>query len=63
VPHPSRPATSARSGQFATTQELVSFAVYEQDPQADGYAWEDETKDGLINLDRRVEAFADQTIE
>ena len=37
--------------------------AYEEDPQADFYARQDETKDGLIDLYRRVAAFADQTIE
>jgi Protein of unknown function (DUF664) len=37
--------------------------AYEQDPQADWYARQDETKDGLIDLYRRVGAFADETIE
>jgi Protein of unknown function (DUF664) len=37
--------------------------AYEEDPQADWYAREDETKGGLIDLYRRVGAFADQTIE
>jgi uncharacterized protein DUF664 len=32
-------------------------------PQADWYATEDETKDGLIDLYRRVAVFTDQTIE
>jgi hypothetical protein len=37
--------------------------AYEEDPQADWYAREGETKDGLIDLYRRVGVFADQTIE
>lgn len=49
--------------QFPTPHELVSDAVYEQDPQADWFAREDETKDGLVDLYRRVGAFADETIE
>ena len=32
------------------------------DPQVDWYATGDETKDGLVDLYRRVWAFADQTI-
>jgi uncharacterized damage-inducible protein DinB len=49
--------------EFPTPEELVSMDTYEQDPQADWYAGEDETKDGLVDLYRRVWAFADQTIE
>jgi uncharacterized damage-inducible protein DinB len=49
--------------EFPTPDELVALEVYEEDPQADWYAREDETKDGLIDLYRRVGAFADQTIE
>ncbi len=48
---------------FPTPQELVPMAAYEEDPQADWHAREDETKDGLIDLYRRVAIFADQTIE
>lgn len=48
---------------FATPQELVPLEVYDTDPQADWYARADETKDGLIDLYRRVGAFADETIE
>ncbi|BCJ47868.1 hypothetical protein GCM10010168_22270 [Actinoplanes ianthinogenes] len=49
--------------EFPTPEELVDLAVYDKDPQADWYAREDETKDGLIDLYRRVGAFADETIE
>jgi uncharacterized damage-inducible protein DinB len=49
--------------EFATPEELVPLEAYEEDPQADWYAREDETKDGLIDLYRRVGAFADETIE
>ncbi|MEV4119714.1 DinB family protein [Micromonospora sp. NPDC049645] len=49
--------------EFPTPDELVPLTAYEEDPQADWYAREDETKDGLIDLYRRVGAFADQTIE
>lgn len=49
--------------EFPTPEELIPLEVYEEDPQADWYAREDETKDGLIDLYRRVGAFADQTIE
>lgn len=47
---------------FPTPEELVSMEEYEKDSQADWYARSDETKDGLIDLYRRVAAFADQTI-
>lgn len=49
--------------QFPTPEELVPLEAYDEDPQADWYAREDETKDGLIDLYRRVGAFADRTIE
>jgi uncharacterized damage-inducible protein DinB len=49
--------------EFPAPEELVSSAAYDQDPQADWYAAEDESKDGLIELYRRVWAFADETIE
>lgn len=49
--------------EFAAGDELVPMQAYEQDPQADWYAREDETKDGLVDLYRRVAAFADETIE
>lgn len=49
--------------EFPTPEDLVPMAAYEQDPQADWYATEAETKDGLIDLYRRVWVFADQTIE
>ncbi|MFI6780106.1 DinB family protein [Micromonospora sp. NPDC050276] len=49
--------------EFPTPEELVPMAAFEEDPQADWYAREDETKDGLIDLYRRVGAFADQTID
>lgn len=49
--------------EFPTPEELVLLQEYEHDPQADWYAREDETKDGLIDLYRRVWDFADQTIE
>jgi uncharacterized damage-inducible protein DinB len=49
--------------EFPTPEELVPLEAYEEDPQADWYAREDETKDGLIDLYRRVGIFADQTIE
>ncbi|MET8360953.1 DinB family protein [Micromonospora sp. NPDC005171] len=49
--------------EFPTPDELVPMAAFDDDPQADWYAGEDETKDGLIDLYRRVGAFADQTID
>jgi hypothetical protein len=48
---------------FPTDEELVFLSEYLHDPQAHWYAREDETKDGLIDLYRRVWDFADQTIE
>ncbi|RAO31523.1 hypothetical protein PSN13_04087 [Micromonospora saelicesensis] len=49
--------------EFPTPDELVPLTAFDEDPQADWYAREDETKDGLIDLYRRVGAFADQTID
>jgi uncharacterized damage-inducible protein DinB len=49
--------------EFPAAGELVPIQAYDDDPQADWYAREDETKDGLIDLYRRVAAFADETIE
>ena len=49
--------------EFPTRHELVPMQAYAQDPQADWYAEEDETRDGLIDLYRRVWVIADQTIE
>ncbi|WP_422755694.1 DinB family protein [Micromonospora sp. WMMD708] len=48
--------------QFPSPDELVPMAAYDEDPQADWYARADETKDGLIDLYRRVAEFADRTI-
>ncbi|MFJ8690810.1 DinB family protein [Micromonospora wenchangensis] len=48
--------------EFPSPGELVPEHVYDEDPQADWYARADETKDGLIDLYRRVAEFADQTI-
>ncbi|MBO4161848.1 DinB family protein [Micromonospora antibiotica] len=48
--------------EFPSPGELVLMAAYDEDPQADWYARADETKDGLIDLYRRVAEFADQTI-
>jgi uncharacterized damage-inducible protein DinB len=49
--------------EFPTPEELVPMQAYEEDPQADWYATESETKDQLIDLYRRVWTFADRTIE
>jgi uncharacterized damage-inducible protein DinB len=49
--------------EFPQPEELVPMRAYEEDPQADWYAREDESKEGLIDLYRRVAAFADQTID
>ncbi|MEV4702419.1 DinB family protein [Actinoplanes sp. NPDC049316] len=49
--------------EFPTPEELVPLEAFDEDPQADWYASEHETKDGLIDLYRRVGVFADQTIE
>jgi uncharacterized damage-inducible protein DinB len=49
--------------QFATPEELVPDEALAQDPQAEWYAGSDESKDGLIDLSRRVWAFSDQTID
>ena len=48
--------------EFPTAHELVPEEALKQDPQADWYATADETKDGLIDLARRVWVFADATI-
>ncbi|MDG6103310.1 DinB family protein [Dactylosporangium aurantiacum] len=49
--------------EFPTPGDLVPMEMYDEDPQADWYARQDETKDGLIDLYRRVAVFADETIE
>ena len=43
--------------------ELVPMEAYDTDPQADWYATADETAAGLVELYRRVWAFADETID
>ena len=48
---------------FPTPEELVPGELFDEDPQADWYANADETKDGIIDLYRRVALFADETIE
>lgn len=47
---------------FPSPEELVPMDAFYVDPQVDWYATADETKDGLVDLYRRVWAFADQTI-
>jgi uncharacterized damage-inducible protein DinB len=42
--------------------EVVPESMYEVDPQADWYAREDEPASGVVDLYRRVWAFADDTI-
>lgn len=49
--------------EFPRPHELVPMEAFDDDPQADSYAREDETRDGLIDLYRRVWVFADETIE
>jgi Protein of unknown function (DUF664) len=49
--------------EWPTPAELVPITAYDTDPQADWYATEDETLDGLVDLYRRVWAFADETID
>jgi uncharacterized damage-inducible protein DinB len=48
---------------FPVPEKLVSMSAFDEDPQADWFAREDETKDGLIDLYRQVAVFADETIE
>lgn len=47
---------------WPTPHELVPMEVFEANPQADWYATAEETADGLVDLYRRVWAFADTTI-
>jgi uncharacterized damage-inducible protein DinB len=49
-------------GRTMSDPALIADEQYDADPQADFYATEDETADGLIDLYRRVQAFADETI-
>lgn len=49
--------------EFPTPDDLVPLTAFDDDPQADWYAREDETKDGLVDLYRRVGEFADATID
>lgn len=48
---------------WPTPEERVTEEDYDKDPQADWYATESETCDGIIDLYRRVWTFADRTIE
>ena len=48
---------------WPTAEERVSEALYETDPLADMYASEHETCAGIVDLYRRVWAFADATID
>ncbi|HEY3736314.1 MAG TPA: DinB family protein [Jatrophihabitans sp.] len=45
------------------TPDRVAMQAYDVDPQADMYAAEDETAAGIVDLYRRVWAFADETID
>jgi hypothetical protein len=49
--------------EWPTPGERIAPEVFETDPQADWYATEDETCDGIVDLYRRVWTFADATIE
>ena len=49
--------------EWPTPDERISDENFEADPQADWYATESETCDGIIDLYRRVWTFADATIE
>lgn len=48
--------------EFPWPDELISMETFAIEPQADWYADEKETKEGLIELYRRVMSFADETI-
>jgi uncharacterized damage-inducible protein DinB len=48
---------------WPTPDERISEEDFEADPQADWYATETETCNGIIDLYRRVWSFADATIE
>lgn len=48
---------------FPHPEELIADEQYDIDPQADWYATEDETIEGIIDLYRRVIAHGDETIE
>lgn len=44
------------------TTGLVTDEQWDADPQADWYATPDETKDGIVDLYLRIQAFCDETI-
>jgi hypothetical protein len=48
---------------WPTPEEVVPESAYDADPQADWYATADETAAGIVDLYRRVWAFADETID
>ncbi|MEU0313866.1 DinB family protein [Nocardioides sp. NPDC006273] len=48
---------------FPEPEALISDEVFEVDPQADWYATEDETLEGIIGLYRRVIAHGNETID
>ncbi|HET8615536.1 MAG TPA: DinB family protein [Actinomycetales bacterium] len=47
---------------WPTPDEIVTESAIEVDPDADWYATEDETAEGIVDLYRRVWVFADETI-
>jgi uncharacterized damage-inducible protein DinB len=49
--------------EFPAPAELVPIDAYDDDPQADWYVAENESKEGLIDLYQRVWVFADETNE
>jgi hypothetical protein len=49
--------------EWPTPSERITAEDFEADPQADWYATEDETCDGIIDRYRRVWTFANETIE
>lgn len=49
--------------EWPSPEEVVSEAEIEADPQADWYATADESAAGIVDLYRRVGAFADETID
>jgi uncharacterized damage-inducible protein DinB len=49
--------------EWPTPAERISEETFETDPQADWFATTDETAAGIIDLYRRVWAFADTTID
>jgi len=49
--------------EWPTPDERISEEEFDADPQADWYATESETCNGIIHLYRRVWSFADETIE